>query len=106
MELPEFLTRNEKGGIRIAGHRIDLYHIVELFHEGYSVEMMHREFPTLPPVTIEKVVAFYRDNKADVDGYLAEVEARVRQHMASAKPTPTLEELRARRRAPKPATQA
>jgi uncharacterized protein (DUF433 family) len=103
MNLPDFLTRDEKGGIRITGHRIDLCHIVELYHEGYSAEMMHREFPTLPPAVIYKVMAFYLENRADVDAYVAEVDARVQEHMAAAAPTPTLEELRARRRTRNPA---
>jgi uncharacterized protein (DUF433 family) len=103
MDLPDFLSRTEKGGIRITGHRIDLYHIVELYHEGYSAEMMHCEFPTLPLAVIYKVMAFYLENKAEVDAYVAEVDARIREHMAKAKPTPTLEELRAMRDARKAA---
>lgn len=31
MNLPELLTRTEKGGIRIAGHRIGLEHVVEFY---------------------------------------------------------------------------
>lgn len=100
------MTANEKGGVRITGHRINLCHIVELFQAGYSVEVMHDEFPTLLLATIDKVAAYYRENRVNVDVYVAEVEARVRQHAASAMPTPTLEESRARRRALKPATPA
>lgn len=103
MNLPDFLTRNEKGGIRITGHRIDLYHIVELYHEGYSAEMMHGEFPTLLLVLIYKTMAFYLENKADVDAYVAGVDAEIQEHMARAKPTPTLEQLRAMRDARKAA---
>jgi uncharacterized protein (DUF433 family) len=101
MNLPDFLTLNEKGGIRITGHRIDLYHIVELYREGYTAEMMHCEFPTLSLAVIYKVMAFYLENKAEVDAYVVEVDARVQEHMARAKPTPTLEELRAMQQAHK-----
>jgi len=67
MDLPDSLTRDEMGGIRITGHRIDLHHIVELYHEGYSAEMMHHEFPTLPLAVIYEVMVYYLENKADVD---------------------------------------
>lgn len=97
MELPDFLTLNEKGGIRITGHRIDLYHIVELYRDGYSAEMMHCEFPTLSLVVIYKVMAFYLENKAEVDAYVDEVEAESARLMASLPRTPTVEELRAQR---------
>jgi uncharacterized protein (DUF433 family) len=92
MDLPDFLTRTEMGGIRITGHRIDLYHIVELYHEGDSAEMLHCEFPTLLLAVIYKVMTFSLENKA-------EVEAESERRMATAPRTPTVEELRARRRA-------
>ena len=48
MNLPEFLTRGLKGEIRLAGHRIDLYHIVLVYKEGQTAEMVRHEYPTLP----------------------------------------------------------
>jgi uncharacterized protein (DUF433 family) len=102
MDLPDFLTRNEMGGIRITGHRIDLYHIVELYHEGCSAEMIHHEFPTLPLAVIYKVMAYYLENKSEVDAYVAETDAEVERLMATARRTPTLEELKAMRLANKP----
>ena len=47
MILPEFLTRHEKGEIRVTGHRIDLFHLVSLYNEGNSAEMLLGFFPRL-----------------------------------------------------------
>lgn len=94
MELPDFLSRTEKGGIRITGHRIDLYHIMLLYEEGFSAEMIHLDYPTLPLALIYKVMAFYLENKAEVDAYVAEVDAESKRRMAAAPRTPTVEELR------------
>jgi len=99
MNLPEFLSRHEKGEIRLTGHRIDLYLIVLFYNEGHSAEMLHHEYPTLTLALIHKVLAFYLENKVEVDAYVAEVEAKIEQLRAAAPPAPTLEELRARRRA-------
>ena len=38
MELPEFLSRNHHGEIRLAGHRIGLLHLVDLYNDGMSPE--------------------------------------------------------------------
>ena len=99
MNLPDFLTRGSQGEIRLTGHRIDLYLIVLFYNEGHSAEMLHHEYPTLPLALIHRVLAFYLENKAEVDAYVAEVEAKIEQLRAAAPPAPTLEELRARRRA-------
>jgi uncharacterized protein (DUF433 family) len=99
MTLPDFLTRTEKGGIRITGHRIDLYHIMLLYEEGHPAEMIHIEYPTLPLALIYKVMAFYLENKAEVDAYVAEVDGEIERRMAAAPRTPTVEEPRARKRA-------
>jgi uncharacterized protein (DUF433 family) len=101
VDLPDFLTRTEKGGIRITGHRIDLYHIMLLYEEGFSAEMIHLDYPTLPLALIYKVMAFYLENKAEVDAYVAEVDAESDRRMATAPRTPTVEELHARRLAAK-----
>jgi uncharacterized protein (DUF433 family) len=106
MNLPEFLTRGPRGEIRVTGHRIDLYLIVLLYDDGHTAEMLYIEYPTLSLPLIYKILAFYLENKADVDAYIAEVDAKVECLRASAPATPTLEELRARRRALKPTPSA
>lgn len=70
MDLPDFLTREASGEIRLAGHRIGLYHIVRYYNDGYSAEMLACQYPTLPLSLIHKLIAFYLDNKAEVDAYI------------------------------------
>jgi uncharacterized protein (DUF433 family) len=103
MTLPEFLTRHEKGEIRLAGHRIDLFHLVSYYNEGYSAEMLLGQFPTLNLALIHKVIAFYLENKTEVDAYVARCEAEIERSRAATPLAPTLEELRARLQARNPA---
>jgi uncharacterized protein (DUF433 family) len=103
MTLPDFLTCHEKGEIRLSGHRIDLFHLVSYYNDGYSAEMLLGQFPTLNLALIHKVIAFYLENKADVDAYVARCEAEIERYRAATPPAPTLEELRARKHARNPA---
>ncbi len=79
MILPEFLTCETTGEIRLSGHRIGLYHIVKYYNEGYSAEMLACQYPTLPLALIHKVLGFYLENKADVDVYVADCQDALRQ---------------------------
>lgn len=93
MNLPDFLTQVEYGAIRLTGHRIGLEHVVQSYNEGYSAEMILCEFPTLPLALIHKVIAFYLENQAEVDAYVAKCEAEIERQRASA-PGIDWEELR------------
>jgi uncharacterized protein (DUF433 family) len=96
MNLPDYLTRHAKGEIRLAGHRIDLFDLVPLYNEGNSAEMLLGFFPTLSLALIYKVLAFYLENKAEVDAYVARCEAESERNQAAAPPAPTIEELKSR----------
>lgn len=71
MEMPDFLMTAAEGEIRLAGHRIGLYHLVHLYNEGYSPEMLVCQYPTLPLALIHKVIAFYLEHREEVDAYVA-----------------------------------
>jgi uncharacterized protein (DUF433 family) len=88
MNLPDFLTRGSMGEIRLTGHRIDLHLFVTSYNEGHTTAMIHHEYPTLALALIDKVIAFYIENKGEVDAYLAEVEARIEQLRANYQPGP------------------
>ena len=94
MTLPDFLTQGPKGEIRLTGHRIDLYLIVLFYKEGHTSEMLHDEYPTLPLDLIHKVLAFYVENQAEVDAYVAEVESKIEQHRADYQPGPGILRMR------------
>jgi uncharacterized protein (DUF433 family) len=82
------------GEIRVAGHRIDLYLLVEGYKEGRTAESLHDEYPTLPLELIHEVLAFYRDHESEVDAYVADVRAKIEGFRASYEPGPGILRLR------------
>lgn len=74
MNLPEFLTEWPGGEIVLTGHRISLFDIMYFHKEGHTVEMLHEQFPTLSLDHIEKVLAFARENQAEVDAYVKQYQ--------------------------------
>ncbi len=82
MTLPEFLTKRDDGEITLAGHRIGLYHVVHFYNEGYSPEMLAEQFPMLPLALIHKVIAFYLENKTEVDHYSASCQKELAEQRA------------------------
>jgi uncharacterized protein (DUF433 family) len=85
MQLPDFLTRSSDGEIRLAGHRIGLYHLVEHYNEGESAEMLACRYPTLPISLVHKVLAFYWEHQSEVDAYIADCSASMDQQRQTAK---------------------
>src|SRR5689334_12495042 len=83
MTLPDFLTGDLGGEIRLAGHRIGLFHLVHYYNEGYSPEMLVCRYPTLPLALIHKVIAFYLENRAAVDAYVAACRDELSRQRAS-----------------------
>lgn len=80
MNLPEFLTTDEFGAIRLAGTRIALSQLMWYYQEGQSVEALQQQFPTLGFSQIHKVLAYYWDNKDDVDAYLKQAEVTMEEN--------------------------
>jgi uncharacterized protein (DUF433 family) len=75
MTLPDSLTQHPHGELRLTGHRIGLEHVVQFYKQGFSPEMLHQQYPTLSLALIHRVIAFYLDNQADVDSYVAQCAA-------------------------------
>ena len=69
MTLPDFLSREPDGTIFVAGHRVTVLHITDLYAEGYTPEQLADHFPTLPLALMHKVIAFYLENRSEVDAY-------------------------------------
>ena len=96
MNLPEFLVDHPDGEIRLTGHRISLYDVVSFYQEGYTPEMLHEEFPSVPLLLIRQVLDFYRENKDQVDVNVAEQRSALERLEASIPPSPA--QLRLRRK--------
>jgi uncharacterized protein (DUF433 family) len=77
MQLPEFLTEWPYGEIVLTGHRIGLYHVISYHNDGYSSEMLHEEFPSLPLELINKVLQYYAENRAEVDAYMDRCQVEI-----------------------------
>ena len=102
MTLPDFLTRDRYGEVRLNGHRIGLYHIVSFYNRGETAEALACRFPSLPPELINDVIDFYKASKNEVDAYVAACQAEIDEQRAAAPEGPSLSELRKRRRAMSP----
>jgi uncharacterized protein (DUF433 family) len=77
MILPDFLTQDEDGEIRITGHRIGLYTIVCCQQKGDSAARISEEFPTLNVALVQNVLRFAEENKVEVDAYVAAYRAEL-----------------------------
>lgn len=90
MNLPDFLTRGPMGEIRVTGHRIDRYLIAQKYNEGVTAEMLHCEYPTLPLALVQKGIAFYLENRVDVDDYVVQVMSRIDKLRTDNRPGPSM----------------
>ncbi len=99
MELPDFLTRDKHGEINLTDHRIGLHHVLRYYNQGDSAEMLANRYPTLALSTIHRTIAFYLDQRQEVDAYLAETDrqiARMIEEHDRNRRGPTADELRRR----------
>ena len=96
MELPDFLTRDDQGDIRLTGHRIGLEDIVFFYEQGYSPEMLWETFPTLALSHIHKAIGFFLDHRQEVATYVEQQEGGSRRLKESLPGAPSLTELRLR----------
>jgi uncharacterized protein (DUF433 family) len=97
MTLPDFLTPDRYGEIRLNGHRIGLYHVVYFLAGGESAEAIVGRFPSLPLELVNKVIDFYGANKDEVNAYVAQCQAEIDRQRETTPEGPTLAELRQRR---------
>ena len=102
MDLPDFLTREPDGFVRITGHRVGLEHVAFHYREGYSPEMLLEEYPTLPLSLIHKVIAFYLEHRQAVDDIMEQTHIAAEAQKSTASPAPSLAELRNRLGARRP----
>jgi uncharacterized protein (DUF433 family) len=87
MHLPDFLTRDTDGEVRLTDHRIGLYTLVHDYREGWPVERIAAGYPSLPLALVYKVLAFYLENQREIDTYVESYQAEL-EHQAAAPPGP------------------
>jgi len=94
--LPPSLHWHPDGEIRLVGHRIGLYHFVYYYNQGFTAEMIICQFPTLELASIHKVIAFYLDNREEVDRYVAQYQADLDDLRGTGPHAPSVARLRKR----------
>ena len=69
------LVQLETGGVRVRNSRVTLETIVIRSQMGDSVEDIHKGFPTVSVTQIKEILAWYCDNRANVDEYIQQLQA-------------------------------
>ena len=70
------LHEDARGSVRVIGSRVTLITIVSRYEVGDTVEEIHEGFPSVTIPQINAIIAWYLDNRAPVDGYVKEAEAK------------------------------
>ena len=71
------LVQWEDGSVSVQNSRVTLETIVIRTQMGDSVKRIHRGYPTVSVSQIKEIVAWYFDNKADVDEYIRQGQEEV-----------------------------
>jgi uncharacterized protein (DUF433 family) len=72
IDLSGLLVRTPQGSWRIAGTRISLDSVVYSFSEGATPEEICQDFPGLSLAQVYATIAYYLNNREQVDRYLQE----------------------------------
>jgi uncharacterized protein (DUF433 family) len=70
------LSKDEAGVMRIAGTRVSLDSVIYAFDEGATPEEIVQQYPTLNLADIYSVLSYYLQNRAEVENYLEQRNAR------------------------------
>jgi uncharacterized protein (DUF433 family) len=73
-DISNLLVRTPQGSWRIAGTRISLDSVVYSFCEGATPEEICQDFPGLSLALVYAAIAYYLNNREQVDRYLQEAE--------------------------------
>jgi hypothetical protein len=104
LELPPSLERIGRT-IRVTGHRVSLFHVLDAIFDGTSTERMREMFPTVPARRMDEVRSFCEQNLDLLRRYHGEQQAAFAAAEAGRSGSaPTLAELR-RRKAERNGTQ-
>jgi uncharacterized protein (DUF433 family) len=97
-----YATKTAEGGWRVTGTRVSLDSVVHAYWNGSSPEQIAQDYPSLSLDQVRGAIAFYLRNRAEIDRYLKEQEARWEQlrKESEEKNASLLQRLRAARQAP------
>ncbi len=72
IDLADLLVRTPQGGLRIAGTRVSLDSVIYAFLEGATPEEICQDFSALSLAQVYATIAYYLNNREQVDDYLQE----------------------------------
>ena len=70
------LVKHESGVIRVAGTRVSLDSVLYAFLEGSTPEEIVLQYPSLQLADVYAIVAYYLQNRAELDEYLSDRKIR------------------------------
>ena|SRR5664279_1374977 len=88
-EVPVPIRRDKDGNIRVGGTRVLLEVVIARFQQGDTPEHIHEGFPTLKLADIYAVIAYYLNNREEVDDYIRQQDEEgqaIRQKMEAEHP--------------------
>lgn len=91
------LQQHSDGTLRVGGTRVLLEVVIRAFHRGETPEGIVESFPTLKLDAVYAVIAYYLQNRAEIDVYIDQVETegdKIRAQIEEQQPQST--QLRAR----------
>ena len=96
MQLEEYFEFLAEDDIRIKGHRIGIDDVLKYYLQGYSVEEILSELPSLNLEKIYATLTYYYHNRAKIDAYLLKLARQREQHYQEwlANPSPLIQRLR------------
>jgi len=96
------LRDDGQGVLRVAGTRVSLDTLIGAFHRGATPEEIAQDYSTLKLADVYATIAYYLQNRLEVDAYLREQQRRgqeIQQRMEAAfDPVGIRERLLARRK--------
>jgi uncharacterized protein (DUF433 family) len=86
--LPDSLRKLSDGTIRVKGHRISLYLILDTIYSGGNIPELRSRFPTIAESQLWEVMEFYVRHHQEMWRYYRElrnkIQARVHEHRQTA----------------------
>lgn len=97
-----YAIKTAEGGWRVTGTRVSLDSVVRGYWDGSSPEEIAEDYPSLSLEQVHGALAFYLRNRAEIDHYLAQQDARWEQFRKESEAAhgPLLQRVRAGKRAP------
>jgi uncharacterized protein (DUF433 family) len=70
------LVKHESGVIRVSGTLVSLDSVLFAFLDGSTAEEIAQQYPSLRLADVYAIIAYYLDNRAELDSYLSDRKSR------------------------------